>query len=428
MDPEAIRRREAHRTTNGQFGHQPHTPPDMPNATPHWPSVTYEETPWARDPNLPLSRRQQRNQAGPYLAAVTPTIADRPLQLPGAVQAAASEAASELTRFDAELGQYTAPFAAMLLRTESTSSSQIEQLTASAKQITLAQAGFERASINAKTIAANTNAMQHAIAHTHGMPLSEQILETHRILMQDDTWLHATAGKWRTEQVWIGGGSSPHTAVFVPPRHERIPAAIADLEQFAKRTDIAPLEQVAIAHAQFETIHPFPDGNGRTGRALAQAMLRDSGITRHVTAPLSAGILQQQDRYIEALTAYRDGDPAPIVELFTDATFTAVGRGRTLAEDTKALLEHWRQRVTARADSASARGLETLIAHPAFTVTGFAQRLGVTYRAAANAIENYAAAGICTPASNNRRNRYWIATEILTVLDDFAATLLRPKP
>ena len=93
-----------------------------------------------------------------------------------------------------------------------------------------------------------------------------------------------------------------------PASHTRVPAAIDDLMTFAARDDVPLLAQIAVAHAQFETIHPFTDGNGRTGRALVQAMLRNKGLTRQVTVPVSAGLLVDTDGYIAALTAYRDGD------------------------------------------------------------------------------------------------------------------------
>ncbi|WP_277932448.1 Fic family protein [Rhodococcus opacus] len=81
--------------------------------------------------------------------------------------------------------------------------------------------------------------------------------------------------RWRQQQVWIGGGSlGPHTAHFVPPHHDRVPELIDDLIVFANRVDVTVIAQIAVAHAQFETIHPFLDGNGRVGRALIQAMLR----------------------------------------------------------------------------------------------------------------------------------------------------------
>ena len=106
------------------------------------------------------------------------------------------------------------------------------------------------------------------------------------------------AGRWRDEQVWIGGDSfGPHDAEFVPPHHARVPALMADLIKFTSRADLPLLSQAAIAHAQFETVHPFADGNGRTGRALIHAMLRGHRLTRNVTVPVSAGLLTDTRSY-----------------------------------------------------------------------------------------------------------------------------------
>ncbi|MFG1907303.1 Fic family protein [Kribbella sp. NPDC048928] len=155
----------------------------------------------------------------------------------------------------------------------------------------------------------------------------ESILAAHRALMHDQTY--ARPGQLRDGQVWIGGGPTPHTAAFVPPRHERVLALMDDLVAFCRRTDVPVLTQVSIAHAQFETIHPFNDGNGRTGRTLVHAMLRRSGVTRRLTVPVSAGLLTDTDAYFAALGSYREGDPTPIITQFSRASFAAVGSSAT---------------------------------------------------------------------------------------------------
>ncbi|NKX52861.1 Fic family protein, partial [Arthrobacter deserti] len=203
--------------------------------------------------------------------------------------ALADDASRELARFDAEAGMTAAPFAPVLLRSESASSSEVENLTSSAKQVALAEIGQSK-SDNARLVVANLRAMTAAIE------LSDRLDET-SILAMHDALLRDTApeytGRWRNEQVWHGGGGiSPHAASFVPPHHTRVPGLMADLVAFAGRTDVPVLIQAATAHAQFETNHPFPDGNGRTGRALLQGMLRHGGLTRNVTVPVSAGLLQ----------------------------------------------------------------------------------------------------------------------------------------
>ena len=138
----------------------------------------------------------------------------------------------------------------------------------------------------------------------------DAVLAMHAALLADVQ--PEIAGRWREEQVWIGGDSfGPHGAAFIPPHHDHVPALMADLVKFTRRADLPLLSQAAIAHAQFETIHPFPDGNGRTGRALIHAMLRGHGLTRNVTVPVSAGLLTDTNGYFDALTAYRDGRPCP---------------------------------------------------------------------------------------------------------------------
>lgn len=104
------------------------------------------------------------------------------------------------------------------------------------------------------------------------------------------------------------------------PHWENISVAIDDLIQFLQRNDIDPTIQAAIAHAQFETIHPFTDGNGRTGRALVSSLLRARGVTQNMTIPISSGFLHDIEEYISVLTAYREGNIDPIVECFIQAT------------------------------------------------------------------------------------------------------------
>lgn len=427
MDEERVPDGDAAHRANGILGAHQHTP-QPPRTAPLFTGVSYETVPWERDPAIPASRRQQRRQAGDYRAAIPAQISTAAFDIDAELRVEAAEAAATLNRFDAELGHFTAPFTAILLRTEAASSSQIEQLTASAKQVSLAQAGANHASPNARAIAANTNAMQRALDQPSTIPFDEQILRIHQTLMETDPAMAWCAGKWRTQQVWVGGGASPHTATFVPPTHHRVAASMTDLAAFTERVDIAPIEQIAIAHAQFETIHPFPDGNGRTGRALAHTMLKQYGVVHHTTAPISAGILQHQQQYFDALTAYRAGNPHPIIEVFTAAAFAAAHHGRRLANETKAVQDRWHATIPSRAGSAARRGIDFITETPAFTITALAEHLNVSYRAAADAVATYERYGVCQQASRNKRNRYWLATELIDALDAFAEQLRRPGP
>jgi Fic family protein len=215
---------------------------------------------------------------------------------------------------------------------------------------------------NASLIAANTAAMQSAVALADKLD-ADSILQMHRALMK--TVDPKEAGKWRTQQVWIGGSPfGPSAAMYVAPHHDRVPAAIDDLIAYMKRDDIPVLIQAAIAHAQFETIHPFTDGNGRTGRALIHALLRGNGLTRNVTVPVSAGLLADTDAYFDALTTYRDGDPEPIILAAANASFKAIANGRQLVADLRRIRESWRERIPARSHSATWEIADLLMRQP----------------------------------------------------------------
>lgn len=391
-------------------------------------AVTYEPRPWNEadtEATFAMSRRTRLKSRGPYQAAVLPQIAERTFSLPREVEAVAADALMEITRFDAELsatdlgreGEF-APLAAILLRTESASSSQIENVTAGAKALAMATI-HEKAGPNAQLVAANVVAMQRAIAMADDLN-EHTFLAAHAALMEGHEY--AEPGRYRTAQVWIGGGApTPHTATFVPPHKDRVKPAMADVLAFCNRTDIGVLQLASIAHAQFETIHPFADGNGRMGRALVHVLLKRAGATRRLTVPVSAGLLADTESYFDALTAYRDGDAAPIVERFGEAAFSAVNNGRALNRDISDLYALWEHHITARRDAAVWRVLPHLVRQPAITVKSVQEATGVSNPAAQNAIDRLVAAGIVTPATANRRNRVWLADGVIAALDEFAA-------
>ncbi|ORA39400.1 Fic family protein [Mycobacterium aquaticum] len=377
--------------------------------------LSYETLQWT--PSLDSSYSRPSRRHGPYRAAIPPVIADLHLELPSDVYAAAEDASLAITRFDAELGGEIAPFSAVLLRSESAASSRIENLTASARSIAEAELPGARGKANAEQIVANTAAMTAAVELSDRVD-ADAILATHAALMVGQS-RHAP-GQWRTEQVWIGGGNSPRGAIFVPPRHERVPAAIDDLIAFAARDDVALLAQIAVAHAQFETIHPFTDGNGRTGRALVQSMLRNKGLTRQVTVPVSAGLLSDTDGYFAALTAYREGDLAPIVERFAHASERAVVNGRQLITQLREIRASWNDRVTARSDSAVWRVADLLTRRPVINGVLLREELGIPTDHPRRYIGPLTEAGIVVEFTDRARNRAWRAPEILDALDDFA--------
>lgn len=388
-----------------------------------WPPLQYEPRILEPDDSPYQTHRQRVLAKEPYLASVTPEIASlTSIRLPSDVATLASEAATAIARFDQEFGSTLANFSAILLRSESASSSEIENLTAGAKAIALAAIG-ERSKRNATLIVANATAMTRALELADHLD-QDAILAMHASLLGDEhpEWV----GHWRTDQVRIGG-TSVHSAFFVPPHHERVPAAMDDLVRFLNRRDLPAFEQAAIAHAQFETIHPFPDGNGRVGRALIHALLKSRGLTHGVTVPVSAGLLANTGAYFDALTRYRTGDPATIVQLMAEASFDAINNGRQLVDQLREVHAEWRTRLKVRIDSSAWRVSELLMRQPAVTSSLVSSELGISQSMSDRAIARLAEARILLEVSGNRRNRQWVAPEVLSALDNFARRAKRGR-
>lgn len=390
-------------------------------------AVDYEQRPWRPTTEL-TSRTQKRLHTGPYSSSIPARIVDLELGLATDVIAESEDALREIVRFDEYASQKLgpgvelAPMSSILLRTESAASSQIENLTVGARGLALAELGLP-ANRNASIVVGNVRAMEAAIAARSGIDAGS-ILAMHRALMTPTGDTHA--GEWRQEQVWIGGSNvGPHRAAFVPPHHDRLAESLTDLFDFASRTDLPVLPHVALTHAQFETIHPFTDGNGRTGRALVHVMLHRSDAVQRVTVPLSAGLLTDTRSYFDSLDAYRSGKVEPIVRSFNNATFHAVANGRQLVDDLVATRLRWTENVVARSDSVVWGAVDALVGQPVID-NAFVQRtFGVSDMAAQRAIDKLVEAQVLRQTSKGRRNRVWQADDVLTALDEFAERVRR---
>ena len=389
----------------------------------HFAAVEYEELPWISTiPIDQMSRRQARNLPSTYQAAIPSSIASADFAIDSDLAALAEDATHTIMRLDEYAthlfeGRPVAPLASVLLRTESAASSQIERLTVGARQLALAEIGLA-ASANAELVAGNVTAMRAAI-HLADEPNADAILAMHAALMTGAP--HAMPGRWRDTQVWIGSsGLSPAGAVFVPPTASRVPQAMDDLTRFMNRYDLPTMIHTAIAHAQFETIHPFVDGNGRTGRALVHAMLRAAGVMRNVTVPVSAGLLSRIDEYTAALTAFREGDVRPIVTTMASAAERGAFLGHWLVDQLADMLASWKDSVRPRAHSALESLLYLAIGQPALTVAVVISSLSVSETAARRAIDQAVQAGILNPTTDKKRNRVWLAASVTDILDGFA--------
>ncbi|MBL0204362.1 MAG: Fic family protein [Candidatus Microthrix sp.] len=361
------------------------------------------------DALIPRCRRAQ--VSGDYEATVTPLIADRSsIPLSGSLAADVAEAEAAITRFDERTGANLAGFSVIALRTEAAMSSQIENLTAAASSIAVAEHappsnGPHKS--NAELIASNVATLLAALSRNSPLDTVE-VIELQRILLEDSAW------------TGVGGGAHPPPPPGpVAPHHERVPAAMTDLVAFANRTDLGALAHIAVTHAHFETVHPFPDGNGRTGRVLIQRMLRSAGLTRRSNVPLSAGLLTESTRYFDALNRYRDGDVEPIIGTFVDATFHSLNNADQLVDYLFAALLRWTDRVVARCDSAVWPLLEYCIGHPAITIKAAVTALGVSEVAVSNAIDRLVSLGILHQNSPARRNRIWLVSDVLDAVEDF---------
>ena len=230
-------------------------------------AVGYEELPWHVDPNerdlIPRSAR--RKISATYQASIPAVIVNLGTAVPDATSARIDDLLIRLARFDEAQAARGYDLPALLLRSESAASSQIEHLTSSVRNVALAELSND-APANARIVQGNVAAMREALKLPPEISI-EQIKAIHRSLIEPTG--ASFGGELRDEQVWIGGTAySPHGALFVPPAPSRITGCLEDLVAFVGRDDVSPIAKAAVAHAQFETIHPFIDGNGRTGRVL----------------------------------------------------------------------------------------------------------------------------------------------------------------
>lgn len=392
-----------------------------------------------------LSRTQRLKETGPYRSAIPSRIADHDIVFPADIAADLEETAARLADFDAYAGRRfddaagrddhaaadrhtrtLGPMSAVLLRTESTSSSQIEHLTAGARALALQELGEGKRNDNAAVISGNVAAMESALQLADDL-CEDNVLRMHRALLSTQQGWEPYAGRYRTELVWIGGsGHGPRHASYVAPEADLVPSCMADLFEFVRRDDLPVIAQCAIAHAQFETIHPFADGNGRVGRALIHALLHNKGLVTHTTPPVSAGLLTDTDRYFQALQRYRQGDATPIISCFAQACRFAAASGRKLVDDLAAQLNQARTALRGiRADAAVWRALPLLVGQPIVNAEYLMREMHISAMTAYRSLDTLTERNILTVTTGGRRNRVWEHKGIIDVLDDYAAGLRR---
>ena len=270
---------------------------------------------WITEASAGLARRDQRSCD--YEAYVPDLLTGRKILLDGDTAADIADAERAIAVLDAQASTLidTEALARILLRAECVASSRIEGLEVGARRLLRVEAAIELGEqptdVTAIEVLGNINAMASAIQTvTPGTLVTiDLLLEFHRRLMRD-TRLGAQAGHIRTEQNWIGGSDyNPCSAAFIPPPPEYVGDLLDDLCSFCNNDTLPAVAQAAIAHAQFETIHPFADGNGRTGRALVHFVLRRRGLATRVLPPISLVLATWANDYVAGLgaTRYRAG-------------------------------------------------------------------------------------------------------------------------
>lgn len=365
-------------------------------------------------------------------AYVPDHIADLKLALPADIASVLTEAevaVRELNRQGHQLGALET-LARQLLRAEAVASSRIEGLEMSQRRLALAAVGGLASDASGPSVLGNVRAMEQAVAlGTRRRPLQRKdILALHHTLFVG-TRDERIAGRVRTTQSWVGGDElSPRNAEFIPPPPELVSELLDDLGAFTARDDLPAVAQAAIAHAQFETIHPFADGNGRVGRCLIHVVLRQRGLTPAVVPPVSLVLATDSASYIRGLTAYRSGAVAEWAAVFAQALRTSAAHSAAFGMRIAALLTQLRVRAgEPRAGSAAGKIIEMLPATPIFDVRTAAAQVGVVYEAARLAVERLEAARVIRLVPGRKRDRLYEALAVFDLIDTFEAELATPQ-
>ncbi len=390
---------------------------------------------WRSNLDAGLSRRDR--QGCEYEAYVPDPVGGRRIRLDGDVAADVADAERAISQLNATAKALvdTEALARLLLRAESVASSYIEGLVVGGRRLLRAEAalaaGEAGIDVTAEEVLGNISAMTwavEALATADAITLDGLLTVHERLLSQ--TRLGEHAGRIREVQNWIGGSSfNPCSAAFVPPPPEHVEELLRDLCAFANDDGLPAVAQAAIAHAQFETIHPFIDGNGRTGRTLIHTIFRRRGIAPRILPPVSLVLATWSTSYIEGLTATRYRGRADSlaghdginrwIGLFSAACRRAVDDAAAFEAKVERIHEQWRAALgRVRAGSAADHLIAMLPGAPVVSVTSAAKLIGRSFQATNEAMNRLESAGIVRQVNVGRRNR---AFEARAIIDAFTA-------
>jgi Fic family protein len=363
-----------------------------------------------------------------YHAYVPKTIGDDEFPLTSAIAAAAAKAEQAARQLNEDPPGHVSleALARQLLRAESVASSRIEGLVLSHRRLAKAAFDAEARDITAQSVLANIRALERAVnlGATVEEFESQHIIGIHRTLLEGTRDEHL-GGVVREEQNWIGGdATSPRNAEFIPPPPEFVSDLLEDLCAFLNRQDVPAVLQAGIAHVQFETIHPFHDGNGRVGRAIILAVLKRRGVAPKYQPPVSLALAENTDRYVAGLSSFRLGNAEDWYRVFTDAVFNASNGARAFAGHVAELQEQWIEAAgRPRAGSGARRLIEMLPSHPIVNVKVATELLGGSKEQARLAVARLEEAGVLRQTTVGKRNRAWESVGLFDLLDQLERSL-----
>ena len=376
-------------------------------------------------------------RAGSYLQQPTgyrafipePLPPEPPINLAGELQHWLSQADRALGRLDGSIQTLPHPdlFVAMYVRKEAVLSSQIEGTQSSLQDLLAAEASIfapERPK-DVDEVVNYVRAMKYGLARLEDLPVSVRLIrEIHAELMQGVRGQHLTPGEPRTSQNWIGpGGCTLAEAIFVPPPPHEVARLLGDLELFLH--DEAPLPlliKIGLAHAQFETIHPFLDGNGRVGRLLITFLLCEREVLLKPVLYLSHYFKQHRQEYYDCLQAVRDeGDWERWLLFFLRGLYDVSQQATETARQILLLRERHRELITDKLGRAAGNGhrlLEQLYTTPIVSVTEVQDLIGTTYPAANNLMRQFAKYGLVREMTGQRRHRRFVYQDYISLFHD----------
>ncbi|HEX3734554.1 MAG TPA: Fic family protein [Solirubrobacterales bacterium] len=379
----------------------------------------YEELTWS--PDFRQSGRS-RGQARRYKAFIPAEIGDDEPRLESATSALGERAGTMVRELNSDLSGLVSleSLGRQLLRSEALASSQIEGLSIPHRKLAEVELDGRPGPHRALEIMGNVGALERGleIGAQPGDLSLDSITAIHRELAVAPP-LDRIAGQIREETSWIGG-TSPASAEYVGPPHQCVRPLLDDLCEFMNRDDISPVPQAAIAHAQFELIHPFGDGNGRVGRCLVHVLFRRRGVAPRYVPPISLVLGADKDAYIAGLQSFRTGDVDGWVQQFARAVEVAAERAREFSAEVAALQAKWRELVQpVRSDAAVLPLIALLPRYPVITAAVAEKELGRSRPATIGALARLHEIGALKRHRNQKKGDNWEATELFRLLKNF---------